>query len=810
MKKSFERVITKLSLLIYVLAVVLRIPLTYSMFSDKEETVDNHFESAGLNLFVNPTIPIIPNLLTPGTNKILTAQFINSGELVFDYDQKYQFKSGDEELCNGLNLKVKKGMAQVYSGLLKDFIYQNGPLVLLGNHTYEYEVLLPSGADDSLSELSCSFNIVSYAWQPELSGPLVGFWDSEEFEVTIDSGKWTNCVEGAKIWAEVSISNAQGTRKDGTLVLPERSDPQAALSQADGLFYSLGVGGTVTFAFDRWVKDVPGSDISLHEITYGRDSYPVEKAKVEVSSDNIHWFEVGEVTNKDNGNGIGLLDISGSGLPWIKYVRLTDTTDYSLHSLDSDGYDLDAVDGIYALCNEPSQIFCSSITGTKKDEAGAGLKDWELIIHPQNKEPIQELIIDSKNTTGITSVNLVNGKKYLIEVSGTWTNQNSKQQVDAGFVSEDNWTNHFNYDDIAGWDPRIIDLVIDDKDVNWGTYSSNHIYKIVLSGDDATHNFKISEAGDPNPPNWYSDNQGSLTVKIYDVNEEVVSTDINGNYSKEVCGGPYQIVEVQKPGWTQVLPKEPDYYHAVLTGSSLPTFDFINKITSGLVINEVGYDVPNNGTCSEDKNEWIELYNASDNPINLKNWELRDDDGTKKMINSNTWLASHGFAVLSHDNDTWVHCISAAPGALVIQLPGPKNAWLGNDGDRLYLYNPQGMEIDFVAWEGAQSGWDLTALEGQSIARIVKGVDTNMPVDWHVLTSPNPGTNPHDSLGNILFDLINTDMISESTPTSTPIPTLEAISSESPSPTPDGTVSPLPEPTIEPTTQPIEGEIPSE
>lgn len=202
-----------------------------------------------------------------------------------------------------------------------------------------------------------------------------------------------------------------------------------------------------------------------------------------------------------------------------------------------------------------------------------------------------------------------------------------------------------------------------------------------------------------------------------------------------------------------------------------------------IVINEVSYNSVNNEFCNDDKNEWIELYNGTENAVNLKDWELRDDDGTRKIINSNTWIPSFGFAVLSHDNSTWIHCANLAAGAEVIQLTGPKNAWLENEGDKLYLFDPLGNEVDFVSWGGAEAGWDLDVLSGGSIARKEKGVDTDSPNDWEPLTSPNPGTNPHP------IELISP------TPEPTLSPSPEPLESMEPSPTalPEVSTSPFPE-----------------
>ncbi len=154
----------------------------------------------------------------------------------------------------------------------------------------------------------------------------------------------------------------QGLKKNGNPVNANRSDPNDVLGAPDGsgnpvfgffsLGFGVGFGGTITIAFEFPVEDGAGVDLSFHEITNDRDFYPLEKAKVEVSSDGSTWYEIGEATSEPGGDGVTYLDISDnpSAPSTIRYVRLTDTTDPNIHPGVADGYDLDAIDAIYGAC----------------------------------------------------------------------------------------------------------------------------------------------------------------------------------------------------------------------------------------------------------------------------------------------------------------------------------------------------------------------------------------------------------------------------------------------------------------------------
>lgn len=145
--------------------------------------------------------------------------------------------------------------------------------------------------------------------------------------------------------------NTQGTLKTGDPITdPARMDVSKVLGSPDNLFYSLGKQGVLTVRFQSPVADLAGDDLSFHEITNGRDTYPEEKAQVSVSANGSDWFPIGEVSNLAGGDGVDYLDISPSGLAQINYVRLTDSTDFGLHNNEADGYDVDAIDAVVRVC----------------------------------------------------------------------------------------------------------------------------------------------------------------------------------------------------------------------------------------------------------------------------------------------------------------------------------------------------------------------------------------------------------------------------------------------------------------------------
>jgi predicted ribosomally synthesized peptide with SipW-like signal peptide len=156
-------------------------------------------------------------------------------------------------------------------------------------------------------------------------------------------------VEEGDFFPAYVVAYDQGTRKNGTPVLPERSDPNAVLQQSG--FFSLGFksgqteGGWITVKFEYPIQRGETFDvIAITEETNGL-SYPEEKANVYVSQDGSSWTCVGIASNKDNADGqqaFSTFQIP-SELEWAQYVKLVDITDPGPHKSDADGYDVVSV-----------------------------------------------------------------------------------------------------------------------------------------------------------------------------------------------------------------------------------------------------------------------------------------------------------------------------------------------------------------------------------------------------------------------------------------------------------------------------------
>ncbi len=148
--------------------------------------------------------------------------------------------------------------------------------------------------------------------------------------------------DGSGPWADQVVSSNQGTMKNGQPVPANRSNPQAAVGEAEGdttdeHFFSLGFGGSIVLKFDNGVRD----GIIVVEAT--NQGYPQEKANVEVSQDGSTWTSAGTVVQDGQ--------VSMPDVACVNYVKITDQSNTNDFSDDTaDAYD---VDGVKAINAEP-------------------------------------------------------------------------------------------------------------------------------------------------------------------------------------------------------------------------------------------------------------------------------------------------------------------------------------------------------------------------------------------------------------------------------------------------------------------------
>ncbi len=149
---------------------------------------------------------------------------------------------------------------------------------------------------------------------------------------------------------------------------------------------------------------------------------------------------------------------------------------------------------------------------------------------------VETLEVSSLGPVPVGSLPLVAGEPYLFEASGVWNHwtADANALTDAEFGRHQEpgpgwqWMELQNY--ISGtYEQDVLDLIIDNTAVNWlgspggsgwapHTFSPDHIYRYEWVGTGDSVSFTIADHI-PFGPDFYGDNSGSLTVRIYTVPE---------------------------------------------------------------------------------------------------------------------------------------------------------------------------------------------------------------------------------------------------------------------------------------------------
>jgi len=155
-------------------------------------------------------------------------------------------------------------------------------------------------------------------------------------------------------------------------------------------------------------------------------------------------------------------------------------------------------------------------------------------------------------------------------------------------------------------------------------------------------------------------------------------------------------------------------------------------------INEVLYDPTQPG--DEAGGEWLELYNAGGEPVELAGWTLSDNGASDRL--PPLTLPPAGFAVVAA-SEAFRSVYPAFDGSLLVLDGGRIGNGLADKGDRLTLRDSDGRLADALSY-----GEDSTVLSppvsgvaaGHSLERSPLGHDTDSAADFVDNPRPSPGT----------------------------------------------------------------------
>jgi len=326
------RILSKSSYLTLVVS-FLAIISTNAFLSDNEISIGNTFASATLDLEVSAktTSFDVQNLL-PGQSS--SKQFIikNNGNLPFIYNQTIANLSTTDGLCQELDLKVyyywydasdvlhkelksnKKLSAYFLNAMADDddaqipnsHPYQSNADYLANENWYVFEASLPTDADPSLGNQTCSFDLITKARQ--IGGSYgSSFWDEESNNNSLTSDSWAK-ISGIK-FHDLNQNGIKDTGEEGladwTIFAGKEFDQLTLDTTVDNPVTSQNlVDGT------KYIIKVSGTYQANNEIT--ADVKYTNKSGSSDWTDTVPDFEANGPTFLD-------LQIDGSSPDWGSY-----------------------------------------------------------------------------------------------------------------------------------------------------------------------------------------------------------------------------------------------------------------------------------------------------------------------------------------------------------------------------------------------------------------------------------------------------------------------------------------------------------
>lgn len=236
-----------------------------------------------------------------------------------------------------------------------------------------------------------------------------------------------------------------------------------------------------------------------------------------------------------------------------------------------------------------------------------------------------------------------------------------------------------------------------------------------------------------------------ITVAIQDQNVILDWDECPGanDYSIYRSAEPYFIPE---PSLLQEFVIDPSYTDlgAVSGGSYfyIVTVNYGTAAEMPVKINEVYYD----HTGIDERYEFIELYNTSDEAVNLSGWVVQwagPNFGNGSLVFSDLVIQPQGYLLIGGE---MVEEHFSVPPDLIYNFDFP-NGGITADGIRICLGSGYydtvlyGIEnSNNLPGDDNTPGIELCSdvLDGQSLERVVPGGDSNQVSDWQILDNPTP------------------------------------------------------------------------
>jgi hypothetical protein len=153
-------------------------------------------------------------------------------------------------------------------------------------------------------------------------------------------------------------------------------------------------------------------------------------------------------------------------------------------------------------------------------------------------------------------------------------------------------------------------------------------------------------------------------------------------------------------------------------------------------------DPPKAGGRDDAAHEWVELYNAGPQSVELADWSLSDNVASDTL--PPTALRPRAYVVVAASPD-FRSQYPAFRGNLLVLRDGRIGNGLANEGDRLLLLDADGRPVDALSYGSDREFFDPPAPAvppGHSLERFPPNRDTDTAADFRDSAHPSPGRGP--------------------------------------------------------------------
>jgi hypothetical protein len=185
-------------------------------------------------------------------------------------------------------------------------------------------------------------------------------------------------------------------------------------------------------------------------------------------------------------------------------------------------------------------------------------------------------------------------------------------------------------------------------------------------------------------------------------------------------------------GWTGDIETDSLTISRILSKSTMLTANFEKDETAipGIVINELNY----NSADEFDPGDWLELYNLSDQAVNISGWRLFDEnDSAGFSIPSTTVIAPNDCFVLCQDLAKFSQLFPEVKNTV-----GDLGFGLNNGGELILLFNGDGDLVDSVSYDDS-APWPVHP-DGNGPVLILRDAQLDNSVAQNWMSSNNYGT----------------------------------------------------------------------